>query len=315
VNPLTLIRNPVIPQCTAAQRADPKAQCSLGPFQYGLPGILSRYSAFQFKVDKRFSNGFQLGAAYSLSEYRTLVTISNNLDLHEGHGISAGNPKHRFTASGIWDLPKYSGDQKWMRAILNDWQLSSIVEMRTGSPTSVTLGVLDREGDGTFVFRLPGTDVSSFGYNLDADDIRQLVAAYNLQFPAPQNTFVRDIRDPRNRDHIGTPFPYVVLPEKFAHDDSFMSHDIRLTRVVRLTEQVRLSLIAEAFNVFNIANLTGFSGTLDAWVRPTPPSAANPAGTPGRNPNFNFGQATGRVSPVFGTGGPRAFQFAARLAF
>jgi hypothetical protein len=38
--------------------------------------------------------------------------------------------------------------------------------------------------------------------------------------------------------------------------------------------------------------------------------------TPGRpNPNNNFGRATNRVSPIFGTGGPRAFQFAARLSF
>ncbi len=314
-------RNPVIPACTAAQsalaRTDPRAfaaaQCSLGPIQYGLPGILSRYQALQIKVDKRFSRGLQFTGSYALARYTTLVSISNNDNLHEGHGISAGNPKHRFTGSAIWDLPKFNGDQKVLRGILNGWQLSTLMEMRTGAPGSVTLGTLDVEGDGTFVFRLPGTTVSSFGYNLNQDDIRRLVNEYNATIPAGQNTILRDI--PRTqRDAIGVPYPFIVLPQNFASGDSFLSHDLRVTRIIRLTERVRLNLIAEGFNIFNIANLTGFSGSLDAYVRPT----ANAQGTitaVGRNPNFNFGQPTGRVNPIFGTGGPRAFQLAARLAF
>lgn len=303
----TPIRNPVIPACTAANRNDPKAQCSLGPIQYGLPGILSRYSALQVKVDKRFSQGFLLTGSYALSRYTTFTSISSNDNLYDGHGISAGNPRHRFTFSGIWDLPTYTGEQKFLRGMLNGWQVSTIMEMRTGPPTSATLGVFDVEGDGTFVFRLPGTTVSSFGYNMNQGDIRRLVDEYNQKFPAPANTQLRDI--PRaNRDSLGTAYPFVVLPETFAQSDSFLSHDIRVTRVIKLTEKVRLNLIAEGFNIFNIANLTGFSGTLDAYVRPT-------ATTAGRNPTPNFGQPSGRVNPIFGSGGPRAFQFAARINF
>jgi hypothetical protein len=54
-----------------------------------------------------------------------------------------------------------------------------------------------------------------------------------------------------------------------------------------------LELIGEVFNMFNIANLTNFSERLDS----------------------NFGQATNRVGQGFGSGGPRAFQFAARFKF
>ena len=121
------------------------------------------------------------------------------------------------------------------------------------------------------------------------------------------------------RDAIGTALPYIVLPENFSNSDSFLSHDIRVQRAIRIRENVRLNIIGEAFNVFNIANLTGYSGSLDAYIRPTATRNATTGvitiTAPGRNPTFNFGQPTGRVSPIFGTGGPRAFQLAARLSF
>ena len=329
VNFLSLVRNPVIRPCTGAEnllsRTNPRAfaaiQCSNGEIQYGLPGILSNYKALQIKVDKRFSKGIQFGAAYSLSRYRTWSgRVIDNTDYHKSIGTSTGNPKHRFTGSAIWELPKLKGGQGWMRAILNDYQVSAIVQMATAAPVSVNIsggvasfggigfGGFDLEGDGTFTFRLPGSTIGSFGHDIDADGIRKLVALYNAQYPAPQNTPLAQIPKGRHRDIIGTAFPFIVLPDKFAFGDSFITHDLRVTRVIRIRENVRLSLIAEGFNIFNVANLTGFSGTLDQWVRPT-------ATAPGRNPDFNFGQPTGRVNPIFGSGGPRAFQIAARLAF
>lgn len=59
-------------------------------------------------------------------------------------------------------------------------------------------------------------------------------------------------------------------------------------------ERWKVSLIGEAFNPYNKANLTGYSGDLT--------SAA-------------FGQPTSRATQVFGSGGPRAFQVAMRVSF
>lgn len=65
-------------------------------------------------------------------------------------------------------------------------------------------------------------------------------------------------------------------------------------RRIALKESFTLSLMAEAFNVFNIANLTGYNNVLN---------------------QPNYGQPSARVGQVFGTGGPLAFQFGARLTF
>ena len=188
----------------------------------------------------------------------------------------------------------------------------TVLQSRHEQRRSVTLGTLDREGDGTFVALLPGTGISSFGSNLKASDIRRLVEQYNSAIPAPRDTPVSQIPMALSgRDAVGTALPYIVLPEKFASGDSFPSHDLRVTRAIRLREKLQLRLIAEGFNIFNIANLVGYSGAMDAYVRP---AAVGGAATlpPG---GFNFVQPTNRVNAVFGRGGPRAFQFAARLSF
>lgn len=317
----TPTRNPVLPVCTGAQALDPKSLCSTNVIYYGSPSMLSRYSALQVKLDKRFSHGFLLTGAYALQRYTAYAplngaTPNSFTDISQNFGLSAASPKHQFTFSGIWDLPDFKGENRALKALANGWQLSTIWQMRSRDLSTVQLGTFDTDGDGAFAFLLPGSGINSFGRGQDANDIRRLVDAYNAAIPAPKDTPLQLIgRD--KRDTVGAAYPFIVLPDNFSSGDSFLAHDVRLTRTIKFTERIRLNLIAEGFNVLNIANLGGFSGSLAsaAYIRPV----ANAQGvitTPGRNnPNNLFGQATSRVSPIFGTGGPRAFQFAARLNF
>ena len=82
--------------------------------------------------------------------------------------------------------------------------------------------------------------------------------------------------------------------ETGARFQNIVTQDLRLSRDFSLQERWRMTLIGEVFNLFNIGNLSGRSGDL-----------LNPG----------FGQATSRVTQVFGSGGPRSFQIAARLSF
>jgi hypothetical protein len=76
--------------------------------------------------------------------------------------------------------------------------------------------------------------------------------------------------------------------------DNFQSLDLRVSRSFLIRNRWRLSLIGEAFNLYNSANLSDFSGDLTS---------------PG------FGQPLTRATQVFGSGGPRAFQLGARISF
>jgi hypothetical protein len=53
-------------------------------------------------------------------------------------------------------------------------------------------------------------------------------------------------------------------------------------------------LIGETFNLYNAANLSGYSNDLT---------------------NAGFGHPTARFTQLFGSGGPRGFQLAARITF
>jgi len=88
-------------------------------------------------------------------------------------------------------------------------------------------------------------------------------------------------------DTHGRAIPRLARPATYSLDHDFQSLDLRLSRAFVFGERWRLSLIGEVFNLYNAANLTGYSNDLT--------SAA-------------FGQPTARYTQLFGSGGPRAFQ-------
>ena len=73
--------------------------------------------------------------------------------------------------------------------------------------------------------------------------------------------------------------------------------------------------IAEVFNLFNVTNILGvsvrnYSGFSNVLVRDSENQA-----DPGYLRSSAFGQAVNTAGGVFGSGGPRALQLAARVTF
>jgi hypothetical protein len=302
-------RNPVLPVCTPAEADDWRSQCSTGAITLQFPGLTGRYNSLQVKVDRRMSDNLQFGLNYALTKTSAFNGFTRYDNFHDSYGITL-NPKHKFSANATWGVPQYQGSNKALRGIVKGWQIGFMMQMRVGVASNVLIGSYDPVGDGINNFRLPGLDINTFGWSVDANEVRRLVAAYNAKYPAPANVALKDI--PRSqRDAQGRAYPYIILPDEFSNNDSFMTHDLRLTRIFTFKEHMRLQLSIEGFNVFNIANMTGFSNTLDAYVRPSVTGGTPKLPATG----LLFGQPTARVSAIFGTGGPRAFQAAARFAF
>jgi hypothetical protein len=133
-----------------------------------------------------------------------------------------------------------------------------------------------------------GREYSGF---ISKSDLADLVNRYNTTIagqPAPS----------------GQKYPKIALPANYELGDNFSSQDVRVTKTFRFKEKVDLRLIGEVFNIFNVSNVAGFNFNLAG-------SVVNGVTLP----NPAFGLPNQRVGQTFGSGGPRAFQLAARISF
>jgi hypothetical protein len=277
----------VIPACTPAQRPDPNAQCSTGPITFWTPGGRTVYDAMLLKFDKRFSKRYMFTVSYALQDRKTVAGIVNLDNWFESY--SSVGPRHVLNVSGIVDLP-------W------GFQLGVISTSNSRSPVMPFIPSVDLDGDGTGGTPIPGAGFNCFNRGCGKSELAAAVQAWNRRYypngppnPAGGIPFVQDAR----RQNI----PFLVLPQNYQFGDSFHSQDVRLTKTFVFRERYKLNVFAEMFNVLNVANLSGFNFNLDS-----------------RNPNpaaqtFSFGQPTQRATQVFGSGGPRALQLAARFTF
>jgi hypothetical protein len=111
----------------------------------------------------------------------------------------------------------------------------------------------------------------------------------------------------------GLPIPLVRDDLKFG--DSFTTFDLRISKLFKLTERMQLQAVAEVFNLFNVTNIKGVDNLSFSGVQSTLTRDSNDPSNPGFLRSSSFGTNTQTVGGVFGTGGPRAFQFAVRLNF
>jgi hypothetical protein len=179
-------------------------------------------------------------------------------------------------------LPTDQGHELNVAGFLNlprRFQVAFNISAYSAPPFSAYVGGADFNGDGTVDDLLPGTTVGEFGRGLTKADLARLVQTYNEQIARlPITSGVA---------------PPLTLPAAYEFNDSFFTVDARVTRTFRVNARWTLALFAELFNVFNTANLVNYGMDL-----------TNPS---------SFGHPGSRSTQVFGSGGPRAAQFGARI--
>jgi hypothetical protein len=236
-------------------------------------------------------------AGYAYSQDIGFFEFLSYEDPLAGSGNNFNHRRHKLTLSGVWSVPSYTGASLLRHIVQNDWMLSFISQTFSATPLNAILTGLDLDGDGISRTLLPGAVYEGLGEGMNINQLRELVSSFNsdvesrtrrIQNPDGSNTVIR----PR------TPFNQIInpitLPDHFTSGDTFITQDVRLSRTVRLKEKVELKLMGEVFNLFNVANLTGHNDVLN---------------------QPNYGQSSSRIGQAFGSGGPRAFQFGARLEF
>lgn len=284
----------------------------------------SVYKAFFLRVDKRFTNNWQFVASYTLSSLNAFGGDSlglgdaptNLFDLRQDFGPAGLDRRHRFVFSTLYDFPRYNGDNWLAKGFLDGWSASVISTHYSGLPYSAFLpDFVDLSGTGTFVSYLPGAGPGQIGRDINSvDQLNSIISAYNqsrAQYAASVD------RDGTPLDFYGTPLRELsLLPaDTPIGGDSVISQDIRLTKKFAFGENMHLDLIFEGFNIFNVANLRSVNDTTIPAKEDVEGFENDPTNYGNLKYNFTTFRPASRQTSVFGTGGPRAFQFAVKFVF
>ncbi len=280
------VQSPVIPRCTAAQSSNPAAQCSNGIITFWTPGGRSVYNAMLVKLDKRFSNRYFFTGSYALTGLsgnngppNTPNVIVISLDNYFASYGPRGS-RHIFNFSGNVELP-------W------GFQVSLISGFSSKEAFMPLVSDVDLDGDGIATEPLPNLKYNCFNRGCGKRDLEASIQRWNTNFypnGKPNGTTIPFRLDARGRN-----IPYLdPLPAGYEFGDWFSSQDVRLTKKFTFKDRYQFSVFAEMFNIFNIANLSGFNFNLNSG---------------------SFGLPTQRQTQVFGSGGPRALQVGGRFTF
>jgi hypothetical protein len=113
----------------------------------------SSYNALEARLEHRYSNGMALLASYTFSRLIDIggeslvgdLSLRNAQDVKAERGLSSADQRHRFVGSLLYDLPVGRGRRvnianRFVNAVLGNWQINAIVTARTGQPFTPTLG-------------------------------------------------------------------------------------------------------------------------------------------------------------------------------
>ncbi len=109
------------------------------------------YNALQTSVNRRMSSRLQFGVAYTWSKSMDLTSGDNGiLPLYRpyriwNYGKSNYDQTHVMVVNYLWDLPKASThwNNTVSRTVLDNWQLSGIVSIASGTPRDVPFSTVD----------------------------------------------------------------------------------------------------------------------------------------------------------------------------
>jgi hypothetical protein len=211
----------------------------------------SRYHSAQFKLERRFTRGYTVLAAYTWSKFTEQVFKLNATDTEYEERLSEFDVPHRFVISGIWELPfgegrRWASQSRLADAFIGGWSVQGIGQVQTGRPISFHDRNIYFNGDlATLKTNYSGDtnqpvfDISDFYFH-DAP-----VQTNGVVNPALQRGDQR-IRLAQNIRYFPSRVPSLRGPGLHLWDISFVKQ-------IRVTERVRGQFHVEMLNAFNKA--------------------------------------------------------------
>lgn len=113
----------------------------------------SMYNSLQVNWSRRFRNGLQFGASYTLSKSmdngsNQRDVVPDTYDISMLWGPSEFDVRHIFVANYLYQLPFLHNRNDFLGKALGDWQISGIVQYQTGTPCNAIQSGQDFAGIG-----------------------------------------------------------------------------------------------------------------------------------------------------------------------
>src|SRR6266540_1403589 len=294
-------------------------------------GGTDSYNALQLALSRRLNNGLTLNSQYTFSksfgntsgsnEARTTAQPfggtprpSGDINNYEAdRGYNNFDVRHTFNLSAVYDLPIGKGKAfdvgRLGNALLGNWEVGTIMNMRSGVPIDVTI---TRPDTAAVCTSGPCTVISS---TTDQNVTRQVPTGTVVQLPggisasqflptgftavinAPGGGSSRQTRRPdlisgvnpylNNDRNFINPAAFAIpavgtfgnLPRNGLKGPNFQQFDLILNKRLRFSETTNLEFRTELFNIFNHANFANPASTLNvalpAFTSVTPDPARN----------------------------------------
>jgi len=228
----------------------------------------SSYNAGYINVRRRYAQGLTFLANYTWSknltdapDFRSPMFEStipqNNNDLRAERGPGC-DIRHRFALSAVYDLPA-AGQSGLLRAITKDWQVSTVYQIQSGFPFTVS------------VFG----DTANAGTLLGENPIRANYTGEPVFGPG-----TRTADQWFNPAAFATPAAYTFgnLGRNTVYGPGLQTLDLGIMRNFPIKESLSMEFRAEAFNSLNHSNY----GTPNRFVNTAQFGTITEASTPGR---------------------------------
>jgi len=258
----------------------------------------SLYNGLQVSANRRFSDGFLFGAAYTLSKSSDNGSaqrdvVPNAFDVSNLWGPSTYDRRHVLVLNVVYQLPFFKDRSSLSGKLLGGWTVSAISQFQTGQPITIASGD-DFAGVG------PGSGSQLWIVN---GDPKLSDSEKKFSLGASDNNYWFRVNQSGQTCTLGSsvvysptncvftrPAPGTISNQQsrgILYNPGFQNHNLALVKDFFITEGHRIQFRAEAFNWLNHPNWNG------AETNPT---------------SANFGKVTTK-------GGNRELQFALRYQF
>jgi hypothetical protein len=219
----------------------------------------SRYNAMMVRLSRRFANSLAVNFNYTRSRAMDLLdndsdNITNPFNMRQNWGPAGYDQPNVFTTDFVYDLPKVKSTMPVAKAVFNGWELTGIFRAQSGMPISIG-------ANGSTM----GVDSGGQYANLVGD----AYAGQNKQQWLNPAAFQRPAEG-----------QYGSLQRNALRMPGVRNVDASLIKNFAITENTKVALRCEVFNLFNHPQIWGLN---------TGFSADNPGGSISSS-NKNFGQ-------------------------